>query len=120
VEAVGELDKYDARIVEHGKEHLAEVLGLLENRLALELLLVLVALSLVLVCIPLWAHLRYRSELGNALYKVRDSLPELFLDVVTGETRILDGIVEESRLQGFEIEVHLGEDHRNGDRVPQV
>ena len=98
VQAVGQFDEHDADVVHHGQHHLAHVLGLrLFRRGEVDL-----------------------ADLGDALDDVRDLLAELGLDLVDGDRGVFDRIVQQSGGDGRGVELHLGQDGRDLQRMRQV
>ena len=95
--AVRELHHDDADVAHHGKQHLAEALGLR----------FLAVLELDLV------------ELAHAVDEFRDHLAEYRGDLGFGRRGILDNVVEDGRNQrvGIQLEVcqDVGDRHRMGD-----
>ena len=96
VEAVGELDEDDARVLRHRDDHLAVVLDLR-----------------VLAARELDA-----SQLRDTLDEPRDLVPELVLDVRDVAARVLDDIVEQRCRQRLLVEMERREDLRGAPRVP--
>ena len=98
MQAVGQLDEHDADVVHHGQHHLAHVLGLrLFRRGEVDL-----------------------ADLGDALDDVRDLLAELGLDLVDGDRGVFDGVVQQAGGDGRGVELHLGQDGRDLQRMRQV
>src|SRR5687767_396289 len=95
VRAVGELDHDDADVAHHRQHHLAEALGLR----------FLAALELDLV------------ELGHAVDDLGDFLAELLLDLGHRGGRVLDHVVQDGGGDGGAVEVQVGEDVGDRDRV---
>ena len=91
VEAVGEFDDDDADVGDHGKEHLADVLGLV----------VLAVGEFDLV------------QLGNALDDVRDLLAKELFDLRGGDVGIFDGVVEQAGRDGGGVHLELGQHQRD-------
>ncbi len=87
VEPVGELDDDDADVVDHGEEHLADVLGLRVFAVG--------ELDLV--------------ELGDAVDDVRDLLAEAFVDLVGGDVGVFDGVVKQAGGDRGGVHLELGE-----------
>ena len=96
VQAVGELDEDDARILRHRDDHLAVVLDLR-----------------VLAARELDAR-----QLRDALDEPRDLVAELALDVRDVASRVLDDVVEERCRQRLLVEMERREDLRRAPRVP--
>ena len=95
MQPVGELDQQDADVVGQREQELAEVLGgALVLRLGLDL-----------------------AQLGDAVDQPGDVLAEQFLDLLRGSERVLDGVVEDRGGDGQVVELQVGEDARDLDRV---
>ena len=90
--AVGELDHDHAHVAHHREQHLAEALGL---RLG-------AALELDLV------------ELGDAVDELGDRRAESLGDLLLGDRRVLDDVVQDRRDHRLRIEAQVGE--QVGDR----
>ncbi len=98
VEPVGQLHEDDADVVDHRQQHLAEVLGLaLLARRELN-----------------------RAELGHPLHHVGHVRPEELLDALDRRLGVLDDVVEEPRGDGDDVEVHVGEEIGDLERVDEV
>ncbi len=98
VQAVGELDEDDADIVDHGKHHFAEVLGL-----------------------------RFFSgreidfaDLGYTLDDVGNLFAELLANFNGGDRGVFDGVVEETGGDGDGIHLHVGENVADFERMHEV
>ena len=98
MEPVGELDQDDADVADHGEQHLAQVLGLL----------VLVGAD------------RQLRDLGLALDDATHDGAEALLDLLEGDGRVLDRVVEQPGDHGVAVEVHLGQQRRDRHRVGDV
>ncbi|CAM5719115.1 hypothetical protein SVIOM342S_07310 [Streptomyces violaceorubidus] len=96
VQAVGELDDQDARVLGHGDDHLAHGLGL--RRLA--------ELDLV--------------QLGDTVDEQGDHVAEVAAQVLQAVLGVLDGVVQQPGHQGGRIHAQLGEDGSDGERVRDV
>ena len=98
VEPVGELHQDDPDVVHHGEQHLAEVLGL-----------------------PLLARReRDRPQLGHPLDDVGDVGAEQLLDPLDRRLRVLDDVVEQAGGNRHDVELHVGEQVRDLERVHEV
>ena len=98
VRAVGELDHDDADVAHHRQQHLAEALGL---RLG-------AAAELDLV------------ELGDAVDQLGDVGAEALGDLVLRGRRVLDDVVQDRRDDRRRIQVQVGEDVGDRDRMGDV
>ena len=98
VQAIGELDEDDADVVDHRQQHLAEVL-----RLAL-----------------FGRRKRDGADLGHAFDDVRDVLAELLADLVRRGEGVLDHVVQQAGGNADRVELHVGEDVGDFQRVDQV
>ena len=98
VQAVGELDEDDAQVAHHREQHLAE-------RFRLRLL---AALELDLV------------ELGDAVDDLRDVRPEARRELVLGDRRVFDDVVQDRRHDGVGVDAQLREDLGGGHRMGDV
>ena len=98
VQPVGELDQHDAHIARHREQHLAEVLGLrILGRLELDAV-----------------------ELRDAVDQLGHRLAERIGDLVLGDRGVLGDVVEEGRHQRLPVEVPVGQDLRDRERVRDV
>ena len=98
VEPVGELHQDDADVVHHRQQHLAEVLRL-----------------------PLLARReRNRAELGDPFDDVGDVGAEQLLDPLDRRLGVLDDVVEEAGGDRHDVELHVGEQVRDLERMHQV
>ena len=98
VQAVGDLDEDDADVLGHGHEHLAQVLHLL----------------------VLFAGILHAAELRDALDDVRNGGAELAGNILMGEVRVLDHVVQERSNDGVFIQTHVDGDIRCGDAVRDI
>ena len=98
VEPIGELDQDDADVVHHRQQHLAEVLGL--------------AL--------LARRERNRAELGHPFDDVGDVGPEQLLDALDRRLRVLDDVVQQAGGDRHHVELHVGEQVGDLERVDEV
>ena len=98
MQAVGELDEDDAHVADHGEEHLADVLSLAVFAIG--------KLDFV--------------DLGDAFDDMGNLLAEFLNDVFGGDGRVFDRIVEEAGGDGGRVELHLGEDEGDLQRVEDV
>ena len=98
MQAVGELDEDDADVVDHREQHLAEVLRL-----------------------PLLARReRDGADLGDALDDVGDLGAEQLLDALDRRERVFDDVVEQAGGDGHGVELHVGQEIGDGERVDEV
>ena len=98
VQPVGELDQDDAHVARHRQQHLAEVLGLrLLGRGELELV-----------------------ELGDAVDQVGDDGAEALDQLLLGDARVLEHVVQQRGLDRVGVELPVGEDLGDGERVRDV
>ena len=98
VQPVGELDQDDADVVHHRQQHLAEVLRL-----------------------PLLARReRDRAQLGDPFDDVGDVGAEQLLDPLDRRLRVLDDVVEEPGGDRDDVELHVGEQVGDLERVDEV
>ena len=98
VQAVGELDQEHARVVGDREQELAEVLGLLRV-LGDEVEL---------------------AELGQAVDEAADLLAERLVDVVARGLGVLDRVVQHRRDDRGVVELELGEDRRDFERMREI
>jgi len=98
MQAVGELDEDHADVVDHCQEHLAEVL-----RLAL-----------------LAGRKGHGADLGHALDNMGDFGTEELLDALDGGQGVFDNVVEEAGGDRDGIELHVGEEVGDGERMDEV
>ena len=98
MQAVGKLDKHDADVIDHGENHLADVLGL-----------------------GLFAGGKINAaDLGNAFDDVSDLLAEFRLDLLDGDRGVFDRVVKETGGNGGGVEAHVGEDDADLKRMDEV
>ena len=98
VQAVGELDENHPQVLRHGEEELAEVFRLLRfGRRELEV-----------------------GQLGDAIHKFRDVPPEAVGDFAVGGPGVFDRVVEKCGDDGGIVEVHLGQDRSDRDRMGEI
>ena len=98
VEPVGELHEDDADVVHHRQQHLAEVLRL-----------------------PLLARReRDRAELRHPFDDVRDVGAEELLDPLDRRLGVLDDVVEQAGGDGDDVQLHVGEQVGDLERVDEV
>jgi hypothetical protein len=95
VQAIRELDQQDADVARHRHDHLANVLRLL----------------------LLAAAERQRLELREPVDDPRDGRRELALEVLERDVRVLDGVVEQRRLQRGRVEAEVGDEPCDGEGV---
>jgi hypothetical protein len=97
VQAVGQLDHDHAQVARHRQQHLAETLG---GRF-----LAVAELQLV--------------QLGDAVDEFGHGFAELGGQMLAGERRVFDGVVQDRRDQRLRVQAqlgqHLGHRHRVGD-----
>ena len=98
VQAVGELDQDDADVVDHRQQHLAEVL-----RLAL-----------------LARRELDRAELGHPFDDVGDVGAEQLPDPLDRRLGVLDDVVEQAGGDGDDVELHVGEQVGDLERMHEV
>ncbi len=98
VQPVGELDQDDAHVARHREQHLAEVLGLG------------VGLGLELDAV----------ELGQAVHEFRDGLAEALGDLLLGDLGVLHHVVQQRRHHRLGVELPVGDDLGDRDRVRDV
>ena len=98
VQAVGELDQQHADIVAQCQQELAQILG---GALILALRLDL-------------------RQFGDAVDQPPDIGPEQFLDLLGGRHRVLDGVVEDGGDDRFGIQLQVGKDAGDFDRVAEI
>ena len=95
VQPVGELDQDDPHVLRHRQDQLAVVLGL---------------------CLLAAGELD-PGQLGDALDDPCDVLAELGVDLLDLDVGVLDDVVEQRRRDRLLVEVQLGADLRNAERV---
>ena len=98
VQAVGELDDDDADVLGHRQEHFAQVLDL---RVFLRLI-------------------RNARELRDAVDEPRDLLAELLGDLLAGDRRVFDDVVQQRGRDRLTVHLELGQDAGDGQRVLDV
>ena len=98
VRAIGELDENDADVAGHGEDHLAEVLGLL--------LLARGEIDL--------------ADLGHAVDERGDLGSEDLLDLLDARQGVLHGVVEQAGGDRGNVELELGDDARDLERMGQI
>jgi hypothetical protein len=98
VEAVAQLHQDDADVARHRQQHLAEVLGLL----------------------LLLGRPRQLAELGDAVDQERDLLAEQLLELLDRRRGVLDAVVEEPRAHARHVELELGDEVGDRQRVGDV
>ncbi len=98
VQAVGQLDEDDPDVLRHRHQHLADVLGL-----------GLLAAGDV-----------DPPQLGDALDQAGHLVAEIAADVVQGDLGVLDGVVEDGRLQGLGVQAELAEQDRRRQGVLDI
>ena len=98
MEPIGELHEDDADVIDHGQQHLAEVLGL-----------------------PLLARReRDGADLGHPFDDVRDLRAEVLLDLLDGGQGVFDDVVEQSGGNRHRIQPHVGENAGHLEGMHQV
>ena len=98
VQTVGQLDEHHADVVHHGQHHLAHVFRLrFFGRGEVDL-----------------------ADLGDAFDDVGDLLAELGFDLVDGDRRVFDGVVQQPGGDGRGVEPHLGQQNRDLQRMREV
>ena len=98
VQPVGELHQQHAHVISDGEEELAQVLGLL----------------------GLTGDEVEFLQLGQALDQGGDVLAEQTLDLGAGRLRVLDRVVQQRRRDGRVIELEVGEDRGDFQRVGEI
>jgi hypothetical protein len=98
VQPVGELDQQHADVVRHGEQELAQILG---GALILGLRLDL-------------------AELGHAIDQPPDVGAKQSLDLLGGGQRILQRVVEQRGDDRFAVEVQVGQNARDLDRMAEI
>ena len=96
VQAVGELDHQDARVLGHRDDHLPD--------------------RLALGGVPGFDPV----ELGHPVDHDRDELAELVPDPVEADVSVFDGVVQEGGAQGRDVHAEIGEDARHRHRMGDV
>ena len=59
-------------------------------------------------------------QLGDAVDQIGDFLAEIFLDVVIGDQRVFDGVVQQRRDDGGHVELQVGEDGGHFQRMGEI
>ena len=98
VQPVGELDQQHAHVARHGEQQLAQVFGLrrlLGDQIEL-------------------------GDLGEPVDQRGDLLAELLLDLLVRRLRVLDRVVQQGRGDGGIVELHLGEDGGDFERMIEI
>ena len=98
VQPVGELDQQHAHVVGDGKQKLAQVLGLLR----------------------LLGDEIEPLQLGQAFDQNADFVAEQPVDLGAGGVGILDGVVQQRRGDGGVVELEIGEDRGDFERVREI
>ena len=98
VQAVGELDQEHADVVGDRQQQLAQVLGLL----------------------GLARHQLQPLQLGEALDQRADLVAEDLVDFGAGRLGILDGVVQQRRDDGGVVELEVGQDRRDLQRMRKI
>ena len=98
VQAVGELDQENADVVGDRQQQLAQVLGLL----------------------GLARHQFQPFQLGEPLHQGADLVSEDVIDFGAGGLGILDGVVQQRRHDGGVVELEVGEDRRDLERMRKI
>jgi len=98
VQPVGQLDEDHSYVVHHRHQQLAEILGLL----------------------LLQAGEGDLADLGDPFDKARDLGAEGLFDLLSSGERVLEHVVQQTDGYGYGIEVHLGEDVGDFERVRQI
>ncbi len=98
VQAVGELDQQHADVVGDRQQQLAQVLGLL----------------------GLARHQFEPLQLGQALDQRADLVAEHLVDLGARRLGVLDGVVQQRRDDGGVVELEVGEDRRDFERMREI
>ncbi len=98
VQAIAQLDEHHPDVLGHRDEHLADVLGLS-----------------LFACVDVDL-----AELGDPVHQLGDVGAELLAQLLTGDVRILDCVVEQGGDEGVGVEPEVGENPGHGDRVGDV
>ena len=98
VQAVGELDQENADVVGDREQQLAQVFGLL----------------------GLARNQLQPFQLGEAFDQRADFVPEHLVDFGAGRLGILDGVVQQRRDNGGVVELEVGEDRRDFERMRKI
>ena len=98
VQAVGELDQEHAGVIGDREQELAEILGLL-GVLGDEVEL---------------------AELGQAVDQTADLLAERLVDLLAGDRRVFDRVVQHRRGDRGVVDLELGQDRRHFERMGEI
>jgi hypothetical protein len=98
VQPVGQLDEDDPKVLRHRDHHLADVLRLL------------------LLVSPQGDP----AQLGDALHQPAHLRTELSFDLVGGQVRVLNGVVEQRRGDRLGVQLQVGQDGRHLERVVHI
>ena len=98
VQPVGQLDQQHADVAGDGQHQLAEILRLLG---------------------AFGKNFQLR-QLGDAVHQVGDLLAEFFLDVVIGDQRVFDRVVQQRGHDGGHVQLEVGEDGRHFQRMGEI
>ena len=98
MQAVGQFDEHDADVAHHGQQHFAEVLRL---------------------CLGL-ALKSDLGQLGDAIHQLGHCFTKLLGQLLLGDWRVFDYIMEDGSDNGFVIEAHLGHVQGNCDGVSNI
>ena len=98
MQAVGELDQEHPGVVRDGEQQLAKILGLLG--------------------VP--GHEIELPELGQAVDQPADLFAERLVDLLARHRRVFDGVVQHGRDDGRVIDLELGQDGRDFERVGEI
>ena len=98
VQPVGQLDQKHADVAGHGQHQLAEILGLLGA----------------------FGEKFQLGEFGDAVHQIGDLLAEILLDVVIGDQRVLDRVVQQRGDDGGHVELELGQDGRHFQGMGEI
>ena len=98
VEPVGELDQENANVLRNRQQQLAQILGLL----------------------GLLGNKVQLLELGQPFHQLAHVRTEQFVDLGAGRGGILDRVVQQGDRDGRLVEMHVGEDGSNFERVRKI
>ena len=98
VQPVGQLHQQHADVAGDGQHQLAEILRLL-GALGEDFQL---------------------GELGDAVHQIGDLLAEILLDVLIGDQRVLDRVVQQRGDDGGHVELELGQDGGHFQRMGEI
>ena len=98
MQTVGQLDQQHADVAGDGQHQLAEILGLLG---------------------AFGKNFELR-QLGDAVHQVGDLLAEFFLHVFISHERVFDRVVQKRRHDGGHVQLEVGKDGRNFQRMGKV